>query len=285
MNAPLTKLPTLFPAKRGLVPARKALEPIGWPHAPEHHYAATLLFAAKQTAGGIRARLLPRLGPLLANATGRHRVPRTDERDEKLARLMAELKRDFGISDKVARKWALVMLTGVNAAHAQGFVSMYADAIALNPLVGEEKWLAGAMNVATSENVALIKSIPQQLFSNVEQMVGSAVLSGQRVEALALDIVNRFTVAENRALLIARDQVGKWFGSLSRYRQLDAGVTEYRWSTSLDERVRRSHREREGKVYTWRDGPPGGSHPGHEVQCRCQAIGIIPDWEELTREE
>ena len=54
---------------------------------------------------------------------------------------------------------------------------------------------------------------------------------------------------------------------------MDAGIEEYIWSTTGDERVRDSHRELNGKKFRW-DTPPENSdgracHPGEDYQCRC----------------
>lgn len=53
-----------------------------------------------------------------------------------------------------------------------------------------------------------------------------------------------------------------------------AGVTRYVWSTQLDERVRRLHRELEGTIQRWDDPPVSGTggfrgHPGEPANCRC----------------
>jgi SPP1 gp7 family putative phage head morphogenesis protein len=90
-------------------------------------------------------------------------------------------------------------------------------------------------------------------------------------------------VAANRAALIASDQIGKLNGELNQLRQTNLGVRRYRWSTSLDERVRKDHRELEGSIQEWakppvvnrRTGERG--HPGQAVRCRCSAIPIIDD--------
>lgn len=49
-----------------------------------------------------------------------------------------------------------------------------------------------------------------------------------------------------------------------------AGRTQYRWRTQRDERVRKAHRLREGRVFKW-DEPPTDGHPGTPFGCRCWA--------------
>jgi SPP1 gp7 family putative phage head morphogenesis protein len=119
-------------------------------------------------------------------------------------------------------------------------------------------------------NVALIKSIPEQAFSQVETLVQQAVRGGARHEQLAKDIEGRFEVAESRAALIARDQTLKFYGELNKARQQALGVDAYIWRSTPDNRTRPEHEERDGKRYLWSE-PPADGHPGSAVNCRCNA--------------
>lgn len=134
-----------------------------------------------------------------------------------------------------------------------------------------------------AENVALIKTIPQQLFADVEKRVLSGMRQGLRHEELAEQLQERFGVSESRAKLIARDQVLKFNGELNKVRQQDLGVTRFVWRTVHDNRVREVHSERDGKTYSW-DDPPGdesdpgdGSFPGEGINCRCWSEPVISD--------
>ena len=46
--------------------------------------------------------------------------------------------------------------------------------------------------------------------------------------------------------------------------------THYTWRTVQDSKVRSSHADRDGKVFSWTD-PPEGGHPGEDFGCRCWA--------------
>lgn len=41
--------------------------------------------------------------------------------------------------------------------------------------------------------------------------------------------------------------------------------------TSQDERVRHTHRARNGKLFAWND-PPSDGHPDIPIRCRCVAV-------------
>jgi len=127
------------------------------------------------------------------------------------------------------------------------------------------------------ENVALIKTMEADMFADLEAEVLKAVAQGRTDLAKILE--QRFGVAENRAKLIARDQVAKLNGKITEHRQTSLGIKKYQWSSSGDERVRKTHRALDGKVFEWSDPPPEG-HPGMPIACRCTAEAVIEDDDE-----
>lgn len=143
-----------------------------------------------------------------------------------------------------------------------------------------DRTLGPKLEVFVEDNVRLIKSIPSRYFDEVEGLVLDAVGKGQRWETLAGLLEERFDVSESRAKLIARDQVGKFYGQLARARQTELGVKSYTWRTMRDERVRDEHAEREGEQFDWKS-PPEDGHPGEPVNCRCYAE---PDLEALLED-
>jgi SPP1 gp7 family putative phage head morphogenesis protein len=121
-----------------------------------------------------------------------------------------------------------------------------------------------------SENLALVKTIPNRFLDDVEREVVRAVRQGVRYADLAETLTARFGVAEREAERVARDQVGKFYADVNKARQEDLGLTGYVWRTMNDGRVRDDHQRREGKKFTWAKAPAGG-HPGEAVLCRCYA--------------
>lgn len=141
-------------------------------------------------------------------------------------------------------------------------------------VITREPDIAARSSAFVSENVALIKSIPSKFFDDVEKEVARAVSSGATPKQLAGVIADRFKVADDRAMLIARDQIGKYYGAVAEARQVAMGVTHYVWRTSNDERVREEHAAREGQTFAW-DNPPEGGHPSEDFQCRCYAEPVL----------
>jgi len=135
------------------------------------------------------------------------------------------------------------------------------------------------MNAWTIENVNLIQSVDSKFFNEIEGMVSRGVRNGTRPETMSKEIRSRYGVTKNRANLIARDQMAKLNGQLTRHRQESLGITEYIWRTSQDERVRTQHSQLNGKRFKYSEPPIscGSSHanPGQCYQCRCTASPVI----------
>lgn len=153
-------------------------------------------------------------------------------------------------------------------------------------VIGTEPNLAPLVDAFVTENVALIRTVPQRYLENVEGVVLRGVTSGTLPRDIAAQLAEAEGVAERRAALIARDQVGKFYGRLNEVRQKRIGVKHYTWETVGDNRVRPEHEEREGNTYSWTaedatdDAPFLGAEeqPGQPVNCRC---GATPSFDDL----
>ena len=136
-------------------------------------------------------------------------------------------------------------------------------------------------------NVALIRNMRDEHVRELADILRAGAASGARHETLAPQIQERLGVGLSRAKLIARDQTTKLNGQLQQAHQEAAGITEYTWSTSKDENVRKDHRALNGKRFRY-DSPPitntktgDRNNPGQDIQCRCVAIPVIPLFEDI----
>lgn len=134
-------------------------------------------------------------------------------------------------------------------------------------------------------NLSLIKRLERQQVEELRGVLEEATEKGWPVKTLRARVMERFSVTKSHADLIARDQILKLNGELQQMRQTKAGITEYIWSTSNDERVRPEHAELDGERFSWDDPPESGAngereHPGQGISCRCVAIPVVPWLEE-----
>lgn len=139
---------------------------------------------------------------------------------------------------------------------------------------------------------AALAQIRTQAAAKVER-IGKVLAdagSGTRVETIAKRIREETEATPARAALIARDQVLTLNAEMTAARHQAAGIVQYVWRTSKDERVRPEHRALEGKKFRY-DDPPVVSktgdtgNPGIWYQCRCVAEPWIDgfDTEPATR--
>lgn len=128
------------------------------------------------------------------------------------------------------------------------------------------------------ENLDLIGSLEaetlRKLRDELTRLIADGVPDDEIEERLIAFLNKQLEVETNRAVLIGSDQVGKLNGRLMEYWQRSAGITEYRWQTMMDDRVRPLHADRQGLIFRW-DKPPSDGHPGMAIRCRCVADPVI----------
>ena len=127
----------------------------------------------------------------------------------------------------------------------------------------------------TQENVALIRSMPDEFLKKIETIVYEGTTQGSKPTSMIQQIRKAGKTTESRAKLIARDQSSKINSALNQQRQQNLGVEEYIWKTADDDRVRPDHASKNGKTFRWDKPPKDTGHPGEDIQCRCIAQAII----------
>jgi len=138
-------------------------------------------------------------------------------------------------------------------------------------------------------NVSRIKSLAGEQLVEITQLLEESTARGARVEVVRKAIEDRFGVTRSKAALLARDQTLTINSQITRTRMVNAGVREYIWTSSGDERVRDRHAELDGTRQSW-DAPPEVSddgrvgHPGEDYQCRCTAFPVLPELTEETQQ-
>lgn len=130
-----------------------------------------------------------------------------------------------------------------------------------------------------SENVDLIKTIPNQSLGKMKEIVYKNYMEGHTTTSIVKELQQQYGMDKRHARFIARDQVSKLNAKITKSQQQDAGVNHYKWSGCGDGRERDSHKALNGKIFSW-DNPPETErgrrcHPGEDYQCRCCAIPVF----------
>ena len=137
-------------------------------------------------------------------------------------------------------------------------------------------------------NITYIESLPKEYHARLEKLIATALQEGQGTVKLAEEISKLGKATDNRAKLIARDQIISISQKFNKASQNELGIDKYVWITKEDRRVRGapdnivpkyrhviySHYDRHDKVMSW-DDRPGDGFPGEPIMCRCDAFPYL----------
>ena len=132
------------------------------------------------------------------------------------------------------------------------------------------------------ENVEYsVKNFTEKQVNKLREMVEYNAYYGYSKNNNLIDRIQReFDITRNRAKFIANQETGLLTAKLNEMRLKEVGITHYKWSTSHDERVRDTHKDLDGKIFSF-DDPPivnkkgDRKNPGEDFGCRCRAIGVV----------
>ncbi len=129
--------------------------------------------------------------------------------------------------------------------------------------------------------IQLMKSLPLEAadrVKDIQERAIQAVINGERPDQLYEMIMDSGDVAASRAQLIARTEIGRATGALTRVRALSVGSEGYWWRIE-GSGTRDSHRRMKDKFVRW-DNPPTldgmTGHAGCLPNCKCWPDVQIP---------
>ncbi|WP_229183981.1 minor capsid protein [Bradyrhizobium oropedii] len=131
------------------------------------------------------------------------------------------------------------------------------------------------MDATITEQVSLIKSIPERYFTQVQGIVMRSVQTGRDLGQVTKDLQEQFGVTRRRAETIARDQNNKATTAMTNARQQSLGITEGDWVHSgAGKHPRPTHVAMNGKRFDLKKGMYDSAvgrwiMPGVEPNCRC----------------
>lgn len=139
-----------------------------------------------------------------------------------------------------------------------------------------------AMNATITDNIALIKSIPQEYLTDVQGIVMRGYTQGRDLSAISDELQHRYGVTSRRASFIALDQSNKLNATVTQARRVELGLFEAEWQHSGGGKEPRPEHVKAGKEkrkFDVRKGCLiGGKYilPGVEPGCRCSSRTVLP---------
>lgn len=143
-----------------------------------------------------------------------------------------------------------------------------------------EEDLTDYLEQASVRYASLINGLSDDTIKAVAQATTNAVINGHSEKVFREKLSAVMSASDSRMRLIAADQIGKLTGDLNEIRHRQAGIEDYIWRTSQDERVRPRHRHLDGMRYKYGEptGAEEGLPPGRPIRCRCSAQAVV-EWE------
>lgn len=184
-----------------------------------------------------------------------------------------ERNQNISFPTGTVEKWA----SKINTYHEARFIRDFQRAMVVDirPLLNSGA-VQPVLRQAVHDSIGLIKTIPSEFHKNLS----AKYIKGESeapLDLAAREQLFRETGKSSGYKLrrITRDQTNKLYGKLTESRQQQAGINEYEWDTSEDDRVRPTHEIKQGHKFRWDSPPSDTGHPGHDIQCRCVAIPVV----------
>ncbi len=139
-----------------------------------------------------------------------------------------------------------------------------------------------AIDGVVAENVSLIKSIPEQYFTQVENIAIESITRGRDLNYMTTELQKQLGVTKRRAERIALDQNNKATAKLTKIRDEEMGITKGIWIHSGGgSNPRQKHVAANGKEFSLSKGLQVGDNgewvlPGEEINCGCSWKPILP---------
>lgn len=142
--------------------------------------------------------------------------------------------------------------------------------------------LKDMLSATITENVGLIKSIPQEYLTAVQGAVMRSITQGNGLQDLVPFLEKHKEITLRRAQLIALDQNRKAMNNLSKGRMQNLGLKKFMWlHTGGSQEPRKLHQEYNGNVFSFDDLPVIDERtgergiPGTAINCRCRMKPVI----------
>ena len=142
-----------------------------------------------------------------------------------------------------------------------------------------------------TDNLKLkIKGFSSEMIDSLRATVENNATNGYRFDKLIAGLRTKYGVSASKARFLAQNETSIFMATFRENRFAEVGITSYRWSTSLDERVRHpapghlgpDHRRLQGMVFTYANPPivdtktGRRANPGKDYNCRCNDDPQLP---------
>jgi len=259
--------------QQGVRRRRVALRRIEPPRGVEAEYRRVMVRMLNEMAVYVRQEILPQV------EQERSRLTQDEVAGNRVSGLFGGLRalyqRLLGSADGMVER--------IFQAQAQRHTDQWSEAIRsaigidMRSVLQASPGLEDRISLAVARNVELIRNLAEDTERRVAEAITRNLSQGGSARDLSRELTEQFGIEQRRANLIARNETANVNSLLNQYRQQEAGIEQYRWASSRDERTRPLHAELDGQVFKWSEPGPAenGAHPGEAINCRCTASPVI----------
>ncbi|UNE66884.1 phage head morphogenesis protein [Leptospira interrogans] len=156
--------------------------------------------------------------------------------------------------------------------------------IRITEATGEQ--IKGLVNEYVQTNLGLSRNIKDEYFAKTQNQIFQGIRQGSSFQTIVDDIVKTGGgVTRSKAEFWARDQMGRFFGTVTMLHQTGAGIPGYVWRCTHF-RTRDQHLKLDNTYHRWDKRPKilygtktCECHPGEDWNCRCWAEPSLGDEE------
>ena len=141
------------------------------------------------------------------------------------------------------------------------------------------------------QSVQSITGYPQEYLDKIQEIITWGYTTRQPMVNVYRRIQKLTGGTKSHAKMMARDLMGTLNCQMTRYEHESMGVSQYKWITKRDARVRECHRELHGHIFDWNNPPAQWyytkgrgiiydgqyCHPGEAYGCRCVAQPVFDE--------
>lgn len=138
------------------------------------------------------------------------------------------------------------------------------------------------VTASVAENVALIKSIPQDYLVRVQKLVLRSITVGEGVKTLIPALKKYKGITDRHAKNLALDQTRKVYNSFNAGRMQKVGIKKFEWLHSGGgQKPRKEHIAMNGKIFSFDElpviVPKTGERgiPGQAINCGCTMRPVL----------
>lgn len=206
------------------------------------------------------------------------------EYNKRVAKIQRDLAKRFG--DARIQELISKLLKKVDSRNRSELYSKVEKAIGLSTKeLTATEGLKAKIDAYIAETTAWVQKLRDDTLAEYTANTLRAMSLGQSLEEVMDNFTGMVEKRKNHAKFVARNQIANFNSLTTKARAQNLGITEARWITSRDERVRESHIDRGrdgGKVFKLDKGCYSDKDgkwllPGVDYQCRCTYELIIPE--------